>query len=1332
MAIRLLWMVFVAWMGTTARAATVQGPSEAPLIAPGESVTVAFTVLGEGSAERIDPVVSLPDGWRLLVPENAFGVAGDGRVVRLLTLASPQRAAAGVATVTYSVGSSQADASITVQAQPSVLIDVRQLPEVVARGETLELEIGIYNAGNVEVAPALLLDGSRGVLPAADVMVDPLQPGDTRVIPVTLQTRNQGSAVDLRIVAEEDGERIGRVTTTVLTAVAQQDDWATRVPIPGGVSAGAWMRAVDDDVTLAPIVQATLEGHLDEDKQHHVDALLRGPDAVGVTSVGYLRDEYRAAYAFEGDGRSITLDVGDTRHAFSDLLLRTGRQRGISAMADVGRFQLGGVAVRDRFVAVPRTLAGVRGAAELTDDALLGVSAMYTERQGDAGLLLAQNGEFSVGSQRQQLTTAYEVAWGDGLAASARVRARLDRLGLSLIARRSGSDFLGEWAGQTAVFGSSTLQVGRNTRLAVGGNYLNDRGDSRLAVQRIQQVLGLNGQISHKLSKSSRIALRWRRRDAESTTPSPLERRLDIGSLTFDTRGRLGQLGIGTTTRLENDATYGRGTAQQFTVRAGSPIARPVSVDARAGYILLLQGQGFTREQFRASLGLRANIADTLAASARYNLTAFPSDGTQPVHYARTQVAWTVPWRHTVSVWADVLSAIGPFRITGMATYTVPFTLRGGRRGDQGSVFGDVVHADGTGVPGAQVRFGDYLTETDEAGRFVFTGLPPRTESLRLMESTLPAGEMVSSASVLGVEPKRVRDQVDPIRFEVSQAGGMEADVEAYELLNPLEVRLGTAPAEYRPVEPVVGATLTLTRGDDVLSAVSNTSGRVSVDRAPAGRWVARLSLPRGSGDLRVEQPRFIVDIEADRMASYTLRALPDTAQVNLLVDSPVTLSIVGDGEVAPVQADAPATLTEVQVRPETLLLDAGQSGNLRATAVLSDEAIRPITTKAIWRSDNPRVARVDDAGRIEAIAPGNAGVTAAFEGVTSNRAQVEVIDVPIVGLSLDAAEVLLSPSQTRQLTAQAVYVDGRIRDATRNVRWVTTDPNVAMVDANGLVRATGVGTAQVSAEFTGVRAFPATVVVGDVTAITLSAPETTLRTGRTVRPVVKATLASGGERDVTTVVAWRVADPTVVQAIGSSLTAVAPGRTSVTALFDGRPSNTLQFEVQGPIGLVLSPDLRAIPADQSIRLSADAIYPDGDSQPVSRPEWRGSDDTVATISSDGILVARQAGQLTLSVQADGASAERVVRVVDGARTLRANVAEQRVEPGETQLRVIANYADGTEVDVTPWVQRWSSSQPDVGRVNTRGIVTITAEGTTVITATLDDQFVTFTLINRG
>ena len=136
-------------------------------------------------------------------------------------------------------------------------------------------------------------------------------------------------------------------------------------------------------------------------------------------------------------------------------------------------------------------------------------------------------------------------------------------------------------------------------------------------------------------------------------------------------------------------------------------------------------------------------------------------------------------------------------------------------------------------------------------------------------------------------------------------------------------------------------------------------------------------------------------------------------------------------------------------------------------TAELSVEILPATTTNKVvtWKSDNEAIATVDANGVVTAIAVGETTITATTTDGSNLSASCKVTVIPTLAnsITLDKTEVSFKANETVTLTPTILPA------TTTNtiVVWTTTDEKVAVVDANGVVTAIGVGEATITATTT-------------------------------------------------------------------------------------------------------------------------------------------------------------------------------------------------------------------------------------------------------------------------
>lgn len=197
---------------------------------------------------------------------------------------------------------------------------------------------------------------------------------------------------------------------------------------------------------------------------------------------------------------------------------------------------------------------------------------------------------------------------------------------------------------------------------------------------------------------------------------------------------------------------------------------------------------------------------------------------------------------------------------------------------------------------------------------------------------------------------------------------------------------------------------------------------------------------------------------------------------------------------------------------------------------------------------------------------------------------------------------------------------------------WSSSDPTIAAVTAGGLVTAVAPGAATMTATCNG-RSGTATIIVQlPLATLTVEQSAVTIASGASLSLTVTPEDVNGGALQGIPLT-WSSSNTAVatVTAAGGRVTAVAPGKTTIT-VSSGGVSATAAITVVGPglVGSVASVVIR--PAASSfemgpqgfsgapLQLTATTADPNGNSVTGFPVMWSSSDTTIAAVSSTGLL----------------------------------------------------------------------------------------------------------------
>lgn len=216
---------------------------------------------------------------------------------------------------------------------------------------------------------------------------------------------------------------------------------------------------------------------------------------------------------------------------------------------------------------------------------------------------------------------------------------------------------------------------------------------------------------------------------------------------------------------------------------------------------------------------------------------------------------------------------------------------------------------------------------------------------------------------------------------------------------------------------------------------------------------------------------------------------------------------------------------------------------------------------KVIYRSDNPAVATVDDAGNITAVGDGTTTIRAF--AVSGNFATY-TIQVFTKGCVLDKTKATIGVGKKVKLNATVYPTDA----PDKTVTWTSSNTSVAKVSKTGKVTGVGVGNATISATATAIGGAVGTCkikVIRPVTGVKLNKTKKTLRVGNTY--TLKATVIP--EDATNKNVKWKSDNTAVAKVKKGVVTAVAPGTATITVTTNNgkKTATALITVISGQIG---------------------------------------------------------------------------------------------------------------------------------------------------------------------
>lgn len=396
----------------------------------------------------------------------------------------------------------------------------------------------------------------------------------------------------------------------------------------------------------------------------------------------------------------------------------------------------------------------------------------------------------------------------------------------------------------------------------------------------------------------------------------------------------------------------------------------------------------------------------------------------------------------------------------------------------------------------------------------------------------------------------------------------------------------------------------------------------------------------------------------------------------------------------------------------EEFTMARGETDTLTVTA--TPEAALEGKTVA-WSSTNGDVVSVDQNGNITAVGRGTATITATVDG-HSDSVNITV-NVPLTGISLNAATLNLTKGQSSQLVATLTPEDA---DGDNTVTWTSSDESVATVDANGNVTAVADGEATITAAVGNLTA-TCEVTVKEIPLESIALDKETLELVKgatdtlTVQYNPETTTDDKG-------VTWTTSDASVATVENGVVTAVGAGtaRITATSVMGADITDSCEVTVTAPLqSLTLTADGTIDDLEVGDTVNLTVGYNPEDTTDDKGVTWTSSNEDVATVE-DGVVTAVAGGTATItatSVANENIAVTCDIKVLKHTESIALDAEDMFLLKGEASDPVAVTFNpadtdDSKDVD-------WTTSNAAVATVDENGVVTGVAEGKATISATV-------------
>ena len=308
-----------------------------------------------------------------------------------------------------------------------------------------------------------------------------------------------------------------------------------------------------------------------------------------------------------------------------------------------------------------------------------------------------------------------------------------------------------------------------------------------------------------------------------------------------------------------------------------------------------------------------------------------------------------------------------------------------------------------------------------------------------------------------------------------------------------------------------------------------------------------------------------------------------------------------------------------------------------------------------------------------------------------------------------------MNEGQTETLTVK--YNPENTTD-NKTVVWTSSDETIATVDSNGKVTALKIGSTTITANVNGKIAECIVTVKSPLISISLDDTNVDLLLNQSqILNVIYNPIDTTDDKTVV----WTSSDETIATVDSNGkVTALKVGTVKVTATV-------------GTYSAISTVEVKEMPLDSieinQINISmlkgettqVYVLYNPENTTDDKTVVWTSSDETIATVDSNGNIVAVKEGVVTITATIGNKTATTEV-VVNEISVEKISIDISKIEKFEVgkkyNLKLIINPLNTTDaVTIT-----WTSSDESIATISAEGVLTILKEGIVTITANVNDK----------
>ena len=566
-----------------------------------------------------------------------------------------------------------------------------------------------------------------------------------------------------------------------------------------------------------------------------------------------------------------------------------------------------------------------------------------------------------------------------------------------------------------------------------------------------------------------------------------------------------------------------------------------------------------------------------------------------------------------------------------------------------------------------------------------------------LGETLIRCQAMDTSGNVATSTTFRVRvNDVNTSTYTITPTAGLNGNISPS---SPSVVASGTS--QVYTIIPDVGYKVENVIVDDIPVGATNTYTFSNVNRNHTIN--ASFSLinpgtinisPSTSTISRGNRLQFMVTLPASTTATSTwsstnanVATVDSVGLATALANGTTTITVTNGTSTASALLTVNDPIATIIISPATSTIPVGATAQFVVTIPGSSTS----TATSTWSSTNANVATVNNNGLATALAVGTTTIT--VTNGTSTASALLTVENPI-SITITPATSTIAVGATQQFTVN--ILNGATSTATST--WSSSNLAVANINTNGLATALAVGTTTITVTNGTSTASALLTVTPSINILPISPATSTILVGSSLQFVsnIPTTTATS---------TWSSSNVNVATIDQNGLAnGLAVGTTTISFVNGTSTASTL---------LTVS-DMTLSPATSTILIGATqqfVINMATTSTSTATSTWASSNNNVATVDQNGLATALAIGTTTITAT-NGTSTASAILTVNPLVTINISPATSTIVVGATQQFTVTMLASTTATST------WSSSNINVATIDSNGLATGKAVGTTTITVT--------------